>query len=393
MAALDSLSTTLEDLGTASNQLEESVAILHRGIETHASQGLEVLARLEAAQSSLSAARNDGAMLRKTVKVLSELEDASRVITGCQDIPGLRRCVATVEEIGRRMLGGEPTEPVSAAACDGFSERVAACSGRHAEMWRDWLEGSADILFRGARALALQPPGGLSEGLDGLGAERAALEEAKLMLSLSERISGLSELVDSTRQRTSASQPVGVPPHQPATAMGFACQCYDAFRDNCSKRAVAEFQAAGRLAAGPRGADERAWLEALAEAAATASRASRALMAIFGLLPQRPSSNAFVEGAENATATGKELASATDALVGSLRDLPPSSSGAARVQAVRALASAMQAHLHTQIEAVPALVQAAQEHDSPARRVLSKLGEAQEKLAHEAIIQAQKCAT
>ena len=75
--------------------------------------------------------------------------------------------------------------PHEGAACCEVRVLCSAAAACWAEALDRWLHGeSAALYFAGARALALQPPGALALGVDGLGRERGALQALTLLRRL-----------------------------------------------------------------------------------------------------------------------------------------------------------------------------------------------------------------
>ena len=239
--------------------LHATVAALSDELSGYATRGLAVLEKLESAREAV---RMEGESLREAMaasKLQGELEGVRKLLESGGSDAALRRALPMLEDIARRVEHGEGSVSEAAAA---FAEQVEACGCVLDKTWRSWLGSPAEVLFRGARALALQPPNNLSEGLDGLDRERAALDQAKTILALAERVDLL---------RVSATS---LP------------RCHEALRSDCCERLSAELQVAIRLATTAHGAaDSTAVLEAIAEAAATSARAVRSLASVFVLMP------------------------------------------------------------------------------------------------------------
>ena len=439
-------------IGTAATALSESSARLHESlaavfseVDAHASHGLNVLARLNGARQALVAAREDSVCLRTTYRIVSDLERVRDIMECGGGEVSLRNVGTQLEAAAYRTFqasGGVAEAalprsdvyelsmavrtgkalPVSQAAIAALTERVSAFQISLQGAWRSWLQASADMLFKGARALALQPPGNLTEGLDGLDRERAAVVQGMALLALAERADDLLALLDAA---AAAAEGGGVA--KPRQAASIVQQALQDYRVACCERLTAELETACRLVGAHAGADPATMLEAVAEAAKTAARAARAVASVLGLLPTSAATRPYGEtsvppssgghaagspsrspsrrpsgelqggegevGSEGEAADGDtpspgadvmvvhELASATDELIVLLRQAP----------ADQPAASGLRRHfdrlLRRQLDVAPRLMSVADSQRG--RRVLSLLGEAGERLEQAAYSQAQ----
>lgn len=369
-AAIDGLTTSCERMKSTITSLKEAGA-------TTAARCTAVAARLTSTQDECSAAKVEGEALRKTHKLLSELDAVRALLAG--GTTTLRRCLPMLEEIRQRMFAGKDGSgpPVSDRAAAALREVVAALADAQESEFRTWTEGGGDTLFHGARALALAPPGGLSHGVDGLERERASMEEAKSLLSDAARIDTLVAATAASAGRM-------------AQRASLVERCHALFRTSVAARLTAELQAAIRLAAHASGAESAALLEAVAEAAATAARAARAVASIFGLLPppddgatSGEAGGAAASSSSSEAAAASDLAAATDAVLAKLTQAP---NDAGRPAALKALGAEARDLLRRELEVVPRLVAVA--HSTRGRRALGVLGEAGERLAAAALAQA-----
>ena len=377
-AAAESLASTSSALRSRADELCGAIAI-------HAERGRECSAVLQHAHSDRERLKTEGSTLRSEHRLLAEIESARRLL-GSADLALLARCLGMLENVARRSFPDAAADasldalrslvegggrPLSATAFDGLRETAAELAADLEAAWRAWLgSSSAAALFQGARALALQPPGNLSAGLDGLETERRALDDAKGCLSSAERADALSALVGGGRAG------------QPGRALR---ACHRMLRDDAAARLTAELEVSVRLAA--HALDDSAGasvLPALAEAAASAAKAARAVASLFGSLPP-PSADeeAAADEAAAAAASVKELAGETDTLLAAMRKQAADADGP-RAAALTRLGRDASALLRRQLDAAPAMARASM--TLRGRRVVSILGEANEQLEQAALV-------
>ena len=90
-----------------------------------------------------------------------------------------------------------------------------------------WLSGEpAALLFAGARALALQPPGGLACGVDGLEGERAALHALRRLRSAACRLDALAPILAVAPEALQSPRTAAAAATSPATPPAPAGACH-----------------------------------------------------------------------------------------------------------------------------------------------------------------------
>ena len=260
-----------------------------------------------------------------------------------------------------------------------------------------WLSGEpAALLFAGARALALQPPGGLACGVDGLEGERAALHALRRLRSAACRLDALApilavapeEVLQSPRAAAAAATPPATPP---APAGALAARWRLRLHAGASARLGAMVQVAVQLAAHSAAAPEPpAARAALAEAAASAAQAARCAASVFALLEEGPlphggggggePAEAGEEGDEAALAAARRLVDHCGALLAALEECGGGGGGGGGggLNALRAVAGSAGGFYRELLAAQALLVSCGQ--SAAGRRQLSRLAEASERL-------------
>lgn len=346
--------------------------------------------RLRAARIRLNSARTEGDQVRLTKRLLADLEAARKLCDGGE--AALRRGIVSLEQVA------QATHPAGGAIVSerAFDELVATTDAAAAALereWRTWLTsatGGFAELWQGARALALAPPGGLSEGLDGLDGTRASLELARAHLDSAALVDALVE-----RLRGGGASDVS-PSLAVAESGGWSAKLHALLRAELVGKATAGLQLACRLAAHA-ATEPEVLLDALAEASTASAKAARAVASVHSMVPpvpppapppSEPTSSAPSPSAPASAeaALALEMAGASDELLVLVRALPPpSSKGDARSAAIRKLADGATTLLRQQLDAVTRLVDAA--HTVRGRRALAMLGEAGERLSSASLAQ------
>ena len=369
--------SAIDALSASSARLFQTLTDLQDKTSQTATRSTAVAKRLSAARSTLITISAEGEALRTTHEILAEL-DAVRTVLGGGGTASLRRCIPMLE--GVRQRSGEAAS--ARASAELASVLQALCSAFEAEC-QAWTRSGGEVLFHGARALALAPPGGLSAGVDGLERERAALSEARELLVSAERIDALSLACSSAAGSGTAKR--GDQGDDAHSSSSLVATCHALFRADADARVTAELQAANRLAAHATSAgssdESDALLQAVAEAAATAARAARAIASLYGLLPSPDDPSVPVDSGGSAeAASASEFATATDAILAKLRSAPKDGGRPAALKAIGVDACEL---LRRELEASHRLVAAA--HSIRGRRALGVLGEAGERLAEAAL--------
>ena len=380
---------SLGSLAAASARLQVTIGDLRDEAATHAAATLAALQALHSARGTLAAEQSEGAELRQTHKLMSEIEAARALL----ERGAVEEAVRQLESVARCTFGQNSADadvssiaaavqakPSSADTARKLAAQAAAADVATTGEWTAFLTAGAESLFHGARALTLAPPGGLSSGIDGLDGERAQLVRARGILARAERVEGLLELM---RAHAKCD-------HDGATLVE---RLASSFRQFVQQRLTSELQVAQRLAnyaAGGSAPDSSTLLEALAEASEKASKVVRSLGAVFGLLAlpeptaapggasaQPPTSPTSAPPSEAVLAT-QELAGESDALLAQLSALPRPADPK-RPTVLRGVGTATCELLGKQLEAASSLVGAAE--SARGRRALSMLGEGGERLA------------
>ena len=366
------MQSTLNSLLTTHESITTSLSTLRTAASIHATRSSAVADRLAAARGSLDTAKDTGKMVRLKQRFLSELDNAKSLLGGGET--ALRRVIAILEGVAGATIN--PSHP----ALSELAEASTALADALDREWRAWLGSSsgAELLWQGARSLALAPPGGLSDGLDNLGRQRSSLELARSLWETAERIDKLLSRLP--EESGDSGEPTNV------------ASCHALLQKECAQRCTADLQTANRLAAhattiGTDDADgSSVLLEAVAEAASAAAKAARAASAVFTLLPPPEE----VEDSK-ASSSLQEMSTATDGLLTKLKSLPEAGEGGGssgtRGKELKTLGSETSALLRRQLDAAANLASAAQH--AKGRRALSMLGEAGEKLAAAALAQAR----
>ena len=362
----------------AASGLETSLSALRHTLSTlqaagagHAQRCSLIAEKLDHARQSLETVQAEGRSLRLMHKMLAELDAVRKLLEG-----GTQRSVPILEEICKRYM--LPNQPIHSRVAKALAEVVNVAEAKHEGEFRAWARSAGELLFAGARALALAPPGGLSEGIDGLEKERMAMDQANALFASAERIDGLRAAIR-TRAHDEEADAV-------ATS-GVVIKCHTLFHADVAARVIADLQTACRLAAHATSAspaDAAILLEAMAEASSTSAKAVRCVASVFGLVQAPPASAAATAGTVSLEGI-QQMATDSDALLASLRALP-SAEDSARGAALRGLGSETSELMRRQLEASDQLVVAAQ--TVRGRRILSILGEAGERLAAAARTQA-----
>ena len=265
------MQSTLNSLLTTHDSITTSLSTLRTAASIHATRSSAVAGRLAAAAAVWTAAKDTGKMVRLKQRFLSELDNAKSLLGGGET--ALRRVIAILEGVAGATVN--PSHP----ALSELAEASTALADALDREWRAWLGSSsgAELLWQGARSLALAPPGGLSDGLDNLGRQRSSLELARSLWETAERIDKLLSRLP--EESGDSGEPTNV------------ASCHALLQKECAQRCTADLQTANRLAAhattiGTDDADgSSVLLEAVAEAASAAAKAARAASAVFTLLP------------------------------------------------------------------------------------------------------------
>ena len=418
------LASTLDQLIASSSTLKATLHSLSSAGEAHATACAAVSQRLSRSLQQVKATQEEGTSLRVTLKLLEEMEKASKAVEGGK----LERAVAVLEGAGQRTFdvgsGAGHVDPhalasaveqerrlaVSGRALDTLTRVVARAAKAMESEWRDWIAaGAGGTLFHGAHALALSDSTAKER-------ERVALDEAKERLGLAHRIDGLVALChagaaaaavgDAASGGSALSELARTAAEAAASAETVVARCLSFHSADCAERLTQDLQKAGRVA-GAGSADTATLLEAAAEASSTAARAARSIASALSLLrapsapdaapppdDTQPAEDSAGDAAEVSDAV-LELSSDTDQLMAQLRDIPTPTAdddGAAagasgRAHALKALGSSMCALLDKELGLATSLVRAA--HSAKGRRALAMLGEAGERFAAAAASQAR----
>ena len=258
--AMDDVETKIQamkEVQASADRCSKSVSEMLEACKGHAAAGATALSRFEAAQQTLLTAREEGAGLRATHRVRTDLEGVQRIL----EIGGetaLHRCLLLMEAVAWRVFGrAQPDDatmsdllnaartrevsPVSRAALEAISAQVGVVDSALEQTWRAWLESGGSILYQGARALTLAPPGDLANGLDGLSAEREALEEARQGFDVADRIDALFAVIDA------AAGQVGAVLKSPSCDNPTRQRLYQSLVARCSDRLARDMQVAPSL--------------------------------------------------------------------------------------------------------------------------------------------------
>lgn len=268
------------------------------------------------------------------------------------------------------------------SACEVLRTQLAAfCAGWLAG-WEQWLGGDgAGTFFTGARALSLQPPGGLACGIDGLEGERAALVCANLMLSVAVRADALSTAMAAAGADEKGAAAALAAAGSESGATGLVARGHERLRTSATDRVGKMMQVAVQLAAHAEAeADAAAAAAALAEAAGAAARAVRCVASVFALLePAVASADAGIaEPAPAVLTLCRALADRVAAMHGAVEACAAGAEGGGALRRVAASAAA----LYREVE-VGMLVACAQA--TSGRRLLSRLAEGSEELEQAAL--------
>jgi len=279
------------------------------------------------------------------------------------------------------------------SACDTLRKSLGSFCTAWLAGWERWLGGDgARTFFSGARALSLQPPGGLACGVDGLEGERAALVSANLMLSVAVRADALgTAMVAAGADVTSGGAATGGAAGAAggADAAGLVARGHERLRASATERVGKMVQVAVQLAAHAEAeGDAAAAAAALAEAAGAAARAVRCAASVFALLEPAVAAVATADAADAAIiaeppsqavlTSCRALAERAAAMRGALEACAAGAAGATALRRVAAGAAAL--YREAEVGMVVACAQA-----SSGRRLLSRLAEGSEELEQAAL--------
>ena len=430
--AATSTATSLDTLTAASSRLSATLSTLHEEAATHATTSLAALEPWRRARGALAMSRKEGAVLRTTHGLVSELDLVRTELEAGVADAALAKCISRLEHVARRTFGGaahgpnvsigsiaaavarNDARPVSGDASRQLAAQVVTAEASVTAAWTAFLSSDADVLFSGARSLTLAPPSGSASGVEG---PMAARERAQAILAMAASVDALLTLVradtdgQAELRRSAASFAITT-----GGALTLRQRCGERFRSYSHAKLASELQAANRLAAyaaGSSAQDAAALLEALTEATSKAAKVVRAIGALFGLVPLPEGLPALVissvhgsvgsvgSGASSSAGSGaptspgphegvlstvQQLASDADAVLAELAAVPPPPD-AGRLRALRGFSASTGGLLRRQLEEVAALVSAADSQRG--RRALSILGEGGEQVAAAVLAQAQ----
>lgn len=287
----------------------------------------------------------------------------------------LERAMLSAEAVAKK-LGAE--ESASESVLRAFGSLCQSLAAPVDGAWRGWLQcDEAATLFRGARALALQPPGDLAAGLDGLERERAALGAAREQQALAAQLDALRGDGNCPRADTTASGPGAGARSGDASAL-FG----ERLGADVTERVSMQLRLASRLTAtGNDHASAGAILSALAEGAIAAAKAARAAASVFGLLAPAGAVEGGGKDATDEHAAGelRQMAAEIEAQLLALERLE----GRVDARELQSLAAALGNCYARQLRAAAHFVACAK--GARGRRLLSKLAEVGERLEQAAL--------
>lgn len=151
----------LDALLRSQHGLKEQLSSLHGVSEAHAHQCAAAAQRLVVARESLNIARVEGAHMRLTHRLLDNIDTARKLLLG-GGVGALGDCAAALEAVEQQVRTRDCTALAEAKAT--LQDCTGALANALAREWRAWLTSGGDVLWRGARGLALAPPGGTNGG-------------------------------------------------------------------------------------------------------------------------------------------------------------------------------------------------------------------------------------
>ena len=291
-------SSALAALRRSDKKVRATLQGLSEQAARHGATAASARLALEQAVVNHSEAQRWSSVARREQEALVALGTAGQLLEQKQPEP-LERAVQALEGVALRLFriegedGGDLAAPslaalLGAAAHGRLRLQEAGSAGSELSKrcteavvaWEAalerWLSGeSAVLLFAGARALALQPPGGLACGVDGLEGERAALHALRRLRSAARRLDALTPIV------APATEPLQPPPA--ALAARWRLQLHGGASARLGAMVQVAVQLAAHSAAAP---DAPAARAALAEAAASAAQAARCAASVFALLEE-----------------------------------------------------------------------------------------------------------
>jgi len=412
-------SSALAALRRSDKKVQATLEGLSEQAARHGATAASARLALEQAVVNHSEAQRWSSVARREQEALDALGAAGQLLEQKQPEP-LERAVQALEGVALRLYciegedGSDLAAPslvalLGAAARGQLRLQEAGSAGSELRKrcteavvaWEAalerWLSGEpAALLFAGARALALQPPGGLACGVDGLEGERAALHALRRLRSAACRLDALApilavapeEVLQSPRAAAAAATPPATPP---APAGALAARWRLRLHAGASARLGGMVQVAVQLAAHSAAAPEPpAARAALAEAAASAAQAARCAASVFALLEEGPlphggggggePAEAGEEGDEAALAAARRLVDHCGALLAALEECGGGGGGGGGggLNALRAVAGSAGGFYRELLAAQALLVSCGQ--SAAGRRQLSRLAEASERL-------------
>ena len=405
-------SSALAALRRSDKKVQATLQGLSEQAARHGATAASARLALEQAVVNHSEAQLGASVARREQEALAALGAAGQLLEQKQPEP-LERAVQALEGVALRLFriegedGGELAAPslaalLGAAAHGRLRLQEAGSAGSELRKrcteavvaWEAalerWLSGEpAALLFAGARALALQPPGGLACGVDGLEGERAALHALRRLRSAARRLDALTPIV------APATEPLQPPPG--ALAARWRLQLHGGASARLGAMVQVAVQLAAHSAAAP---DAPAARAALAEAAASAAQAARCAASVFALLEEgalphggsgggggggSEGGSADVgggglaeggeEGDEAALAAARRLVEHCSALLAALEEC---GGGGGGLNALRGVAGSAGGFYRELLAAQALLVSCGQ--TAAGRRQLSRLAEASERL-------------
>ena len=421
-------SSALAALRRSDKKVRATLQGLSEQAVRHGATAASARLALEQAVVNHSEAQLGASVARREQEALAALGAAGQLLEQKQPEP-LERAVQALEGVALRLFriegedGGELAAPslaalLGAAAHGRLRLQEAGSAGSELRKrcteavvaWEAalerWLSGeSAVLLFAGARALALQPPGGLACGVDGLEGERAALHALRRLRSTARRLDALTPIVapstEPLQPPPAAAAATTHPATPPAPPAALAARWRLRLHGGASARLGAMVQVAVQLAAHSAAApDAPAARAALAEAAASAAQAARCAASVFALLEEgalphggsgggggggSEGGSADVgggglaeggeEGDEAALAAARRLVEHCSALLAALEEC---GGGGGGLNALRGVAGSAGGFYRELLAAQALLVSCGQ--TAAGRRQLSRLAEASERL-------------
>ena len=419
-------SSALAALRRSDKKVQATLQGLSEQAARHGATAASARLALEQAVVNHSEAQLGASVARREQEALAALGAAGQLLEQKQPEP-LERAVQALEGVALRLFriegedGGELAAPslaalLGAAAHGRLRLQEAGSAGSELRKrcteavvaWEAalerWLSGEpAALLFAGARALALQPPGGLACGVDGLEGERAALHALRRLRSAARRLDALTPIVapstEPLQPPPAAAAATTHPATPPAPPAALAARWRLRLHGGASARLGAMVQVAVQLAAHSAAApDAPAARAALAEAAASAAQAARCAASVFALLEEGALPHGGggggggegggggggleeggEEGDEAALAAARRLVEHCSALLAALEECGGGNGGGGGgLQALRGVAGSAGGFYRELLAAQALLVSCGQ--TAAGRRQLSRLAEASERL-------------